>query len=282
MKLASYRVADRQSWGIVEDGRIADVGADLAGRFPDLRAAIAANAFEQIIQAAPAAARLPIADVAWLPPVPNPGKILCIGLNYQEHRAETGAGSLTYPVVFARFADSQVGHLRSVPLTRLSTQLDYEGELAVVIGRAARYVSSRDALGYIAGYACYNDMTVRDWQRHTHQFTPGKNFPQTGAFGPWMVTPDEVGDLGALRLQTRINGEVMQSALLGEMIFSVPRLLEYCSNFTRLEPGDVLVTGTPGGVGARRQPPVWLRPGDSAEVEIDNVGLLRNTIVAER
>jgi 2-keto-4-pentenoate hydratase/2-oxohepta-3-ene-1,7-dioic acid hydratase in catechol pathway len=154
--------------------------------------------------------------------------------------------------------------------------------LAVVIGRAARYVSSRDALGYIAGYACYNDMTARDWQRHTHQFTPGKNFPETGAFGPWLVTPDEVGDLGALRLQTRINGEVMQSARLGEMIFSVPRLIEYCSNFTRLEPGDVLVTGTPGGVGARRQPPVWLRPGDTTEVEIDKVGLLRNTIVAER
>jgi 2-keto-4-pentenoate hydratase/2-oxohepta-3-ene-1,7-dioic acid hydratase in catechol pathway len=180
-----------------------------------------------------------------------------------------------------RFANSQTGHLVGIARPKVSEMLDYEGELAIVIGRPGRYIAAKDAMAHIAGYACYNDVSVRDFQWHTHQFTPGKNFPGTGAFGPWMITPDEMGELGPQRLQTRLNGEVMQEAQLSQMIFDIPTQIEYCSSFTRLEPGDVIVTGTPGGVGAKRKPPVWLKPGDVVDVEIDRVGLLRNTIVAE-
>jgi 2-keto-4-pentenoate hydratase/2-oxohepta-3-ene-1,7-dioic acid hydratase in catechol pathway len=281
MKLASFESLGRASWGIVDADCVVDIGGVLGAHLADLRAALVANAYERIRQAAVTAPRLPLAAIRWLPVVPNPDKILCIGLNYEEHRRETGRSVVAYPTVFARFANSQTGHLHGIPLTPLSTQLDYEGELAVVIGRSGRYISENEASSHVAGYACYNDLSVRDWQHHTHQFTPGKNFPRTGAFGPWMVTPDELGELGSLRLQTRVNGEVVQSAFLQQMIFSVARLISYCSNFTQLEPGDVIVTGTPGGVGAKRQPPLWLKPGDVTEVEIDRIGVLRNTIVHE-
>jgi 2-keto-4-pentenoate hydratase/2-oxohepta-3-ene-1,7-dioic acid hydratase in catechol pathway len=281
MKLASFEVSHRASWGIVDGDSVVDVGAVFGPRCADLRSAIAAGAYAQIEQAMPTALRHRSTAVTWLPVVPNPSKIICIGLNYEEHRKETGRVEVAFPTVFTRFENSQTGHLQSVPLTHLSTQLDYEGELAVIIGRSGRYIAQRDAQSHVAGYACYNDISVRDWQHHTHQFAPGKNFPGTGAFGPCMVTADELEDLGSLRLQTRVNGQVMQSATFSQMIFNIPQLIEYCSNFTRLEPGDVIVTGTPGGVGAKRQPPVWLKAGDVTEVEIDGVGLLRNTIVAE-
>jgi 2-keto-4-pentenoate hydratase/2-oxohepta-3-ene-1,7-dioic acid hydratase in catechol pathway len=281
MKLASFDTDGQPSWGIIEGDYVVDLGVVLAARCADLRSALEVRAYEEMRHAAPGAPRRRSTDVTWLPPVSNPDKIICIGLNYEEHRKETGRSEAAFPTVFTRFTNSQTGHLRNVPLTHLSTQLDYEGELAVVIGARGRYIDRAKAAEYIAGYACYNDITVRDWQRHTHQFTPGKNFPGTGAFGPWLVTPDEVGDLSALRLQTRVNGEVMQSARLGQMIFDIARLIEYCSAFTQLEPGDVIVTGTPGGVGAQRKPPAWLKPGDVTEVEIDRVGLLRNTVVAE-
>jgi 2-keto-4-pentenoate hydratase/2-oxohepta-3-ene-1,7-dioic acid hydratase in catechol pathway len=282
MKLASFGVSGRPSWGIVVAGSVIDQGAVFGARFPDLRSVIAASAYGEIQRDARVAPRHAWTAVTWLPVVPNPSKIICIGLNYEEHRKETGRPDGAFPTVFTRFAGSQAGHLQDVPLTHLSTQLDYEGELAVVIGRRGRYIGPGEALEHVAGYACYNDITVRDWQRHTTQFAPGKNFPRTGAFGPCMVTADELGPLEPLRLQTRVNGKVMQSATFGQMIFSVSRLIEYCSSFTELEPGDVIVTGTPGGVGAQRQPPVWLKPGDVTEVEIDGVGLLRNTVVAER
>jgi 2-keto-4-pentenoate hydratase/2-oxohepta-3-ene-1,7-dioic acid hydratase in catechol pathway len=281
MKLASFDIEGYRSWGVVEGHDVIDLGAVLAERYADLRSAIEARAYEEMRGAAARAPRHHLTAVIWLPPVWNPDKIICIGLNYEDHRKETARPEAASPTVFTRFANSQTGHLREVILTHLSTQLDYEGELAIVIGTRGRYIERASAAEYVAGYACYNDITVRDWQRHTHQFTPGKNFPGTGAFGPWMVTPDEVGDLGSLRLQTRVNGAVMQSATLGQMIFNIARLIEYCSAFTRLEPGDVIVTGTPGGVGAQRTPPVWLKPGDVTEVEIDRVGLLRNTVAAE-
>jgi 2-keto-4-pentenoate hydratase/2-oxohepta-3-ene-1,7-dioic acid hydratase in catechol pathway len=281
MKLASFEVQGRKSWGMITDQGIADVGAVLQPRFPDLRAAIAANAYDDIASAAPEARIHPLTRVNWLPVVPNPEKIICIGLNYEEHRKETGRSQVTFPTVFTRFTNSQTGHLCAVPRTHLSIELDYEGELAVIIGKRGRYIGVQDALTHVAGYACYNDITVRDWQRHTHQFAPGKNFPGTGAFGPWMVTPDELDDVRQQRLQTRVNGTVVQSARLSQMIFSIPELIAYCSNFTELEPGDVIVSGTPGGVGAKRTPPLWLKPGDVAEVEIDGVGLLRNTVVTE-
>jgi len=281
MKLASFQLHGRETWGVVERDYIADVGTTHGSRFPDLRALIAAGAYGQAQEAAVNATRVPLAAVTWLPVVSNPQKIFCIGLNYDEHRKETGRAEVAHPTVFARFANSQTGHLCDVPLTHLSSQLDYEGEFAVIIGKRGRYVSASDALTHIAGYACYNDFTVRDWQHHTHQFTPGKNFPRTGAFGPWMVTPDEIADLDSLHLQTRVNGETVQTARLGQMIFGIAELIAYCSSFTQLEAGDVIVSGTPGGVGAKRQPPRWLQPGDLTEVEIDGIGLLRNRIVRE-
>ena len=281
MKFASFKINGAASWGLIDGAEAVDLGAALRGRFPDLKSAIAAGALMEAAAASAKAARHPLKDITWLPVIPNPDKILCIGLNYETHRKETGRTEVENPTVFGRFANSQTGHLANIIRPKVSKDLDFEGELALIIGRSGRYISRADAWDYIAGYACYNEGSVRDYQRHTHQFTPGKNFPQTGAFGPWMVTPDEAGDLGPLRLQTRLNGQLVQDATISQMIFGIPQQIEYCSSFTRLEPGDVIVTGTPGGVGSRRTPPLWMKPGDVVEVEIDRVGLLRNGIAEE-
>ena len=277
MKFASFQHAGRNGWGLVAGDQV----ADLSGIFPDLKSAIAADGLAFAAGKADAAPKLALAAVGFLPVLPNPEKIFCIGLNYADHVKETGRSDSEFPTVFARFANSQVGHLQPMVCPKNSTMFDYEGELAIVIGKAGRHISKADSWSHIAGYACYNEGSVRDFQRHTHQFHPGKNFPGTGAFGPYLVTPDEVGPLDKLRLQTRVNGQVLQDALIEQMIFDIPRQIEYCSAFTRLEPGDVIVTGTPGGVGSRRNPPIWLKPGDVTEVEIDRVGLLSNKVVAE-
>ncbi|MBR1140038.1 MULTISPECIES: fumarylacetoacetate hydrolase family protein [Bradyrhizobium] len=282
MKFASFTIHDAPSWGLVEGDEIADLGALLRDRFPDLKSAIAANALTEAAAAAAKATRHALSTITFLPVIPNPDKILCIGLNYETHRKETGRSEVENPTVFGRFANSQTGHLRNIIRPRVSTDLDFEGELAVIIGKPGRYIPRSEAFQHIAGYACYNEGSVRDFQRHTHQFTPGKNFPDTGAFGPWMVTSDEIDDLGPLKLQTRLNGEVVQEATISQMIFDIPRQIEYCSSFTRLEPGDVIATGTPGGVGSRRTPPLWMKPGDVVEVEIDRIGLLRNGIADEQ
>jgi len=281
MKLATFQVSDSTTWGLIEGEEAVDVGAVLRDRLPDLKSAIAADALAGLGAHAAQARRYPLAAITWLPVIPNPDKIICIGLNYETHRKETGRAEVEHPTIFSRYANSQTGHLASIIRPRVSTDLDFEGELAVIIGKPGRYIAQADAFSHVAGYACYNDGSVRDFQRHTHQFTPGKNFPDTGAFGPWMVTPDELGDLGPLRLQTRVNDQVVQDALIEQMIFSIPRQIEYSSIFTRLEPGDVIASGTPGGVGAKRTPPLWLKPGDTVEVEIDKVGLLRNGIADE-
>jgi 2-keto-4-pentenoate hydratase/2-oxohepta-3-ene-1,7-dioic acid hydratase in catechol pathway len=203
-----------------------------------------------------------------------------VGLNYEEHRVETGRDKTENPALFIRVAESQVGHDQPILMPAESTNLDYEGEIAVVIGRRGRRIKDEDAWKHIAGYACYNDGSVRDWQRHTLQWTAGKNFSRTGGFGPWMVTRDEIADGEELTLETRLNGQVMQHATTAQMIHRIPRLIGYISTFTPLEPGDVIVTGTPGGVGARRTPPVWMKPGDTVEVEVSKVGVLVNTIKA--
>ena len=281
MKFASFKIDNSATWGLVDGDAVADVGALLRDRCPDLKSAIAAGALSDAVALAPKARRYPLTKITWLPVIPNPDKILCIGLNYEMHRKETGRTEVENPTVFGRFASSQTGHLTNIIRPRVSTDLDYEGELALVIGKGGRYIKRADALGHIAGYACYNEGSVRDYQRHTHQYTPGKNFPSTGAFGPWMVTPDETGDVGPFRLQTRLNGQVVQDTTIDQMIFDIPRQIEYCSSFTRLEPGDVIVTGTPGGVGSRRTPPLWMKPGDVVEVEIDRIGVLRNTLADE-
>jgi 2-keto-4-pentenoate hydratase/2-oxohepta-3-ene-1,7-dioic acid hydratase in catechol pathway len=219
--------------------------------------------------------------VALLPVVPDPDKILCIGINYATHVRETGRETPKYPMIFVRFANSQVGHGQPMVKPRASDRYDFEGELAVIIGRRARHVPKERALEYVAGYACYNDGSLRDWQRHSAQFTPGKNFLASGALGPWMVTADEIPDPSRLTLTTRLNGEVMQHAPVSDLIFTVPDLIAYISTFTELVPGDLIATGTPGGVGNYREPPVFMKPGDRIEVEISGIGVLANPIVAE-
>jgi 2-keto-4-pentenoate hydratase/2-oxohepta-3-ene-1,7-dioic acid hydratase in catechol pathway len=216
--------------------------------------------------------------VTWLPVIPDPGKIVCVGLNYEEHRQETGRDKTEQPALFLRLAESQVGHRQPILRPRESKNLDYEAEIAVIIGRAGRRISQKDSWDHIAGYSCYNDGSVRDWQRHTIQWTAGKNFARTGGFGPWMVSADEIPAGALLTLSCRLNGERMQHATTEQMIFKIPKLIEYISTFTTLVPGDVIVTGTPGGVGARRNPPVWMKPGDTVEIEIDKVGVLVNSI----
>ena len=281
MKFVTFRLGGVATWGIVEGAEVADIGAILRDRLPDLKAAIAAGALGDMQAHASAAKRHQLTDIVCLPVIPNPDKILCVGLNYETHRQETGRDAVENPTIFPRYANSQTGHLTDIVRPRVSHDLDYEGELAVIIGTPGRYINRADAMAHVAGYSCYNDGSLRDFQRHTSQFTPGKNFPATGGFGPFLVTPDEVGHLASLRLQTRLNGQVVQDTTIDHMIFDVPRQIEYCSTFTRLEPGDVIATGTPGGVGARRTPPLWLKPGDLVEVEIDRVGLLRNGVVDE-
>ncbi|MBR0718108.1 fumarylacetoacetate hydrolase family protein [Bradyrhizobium liaoningense] len=280
MILATVAIDGRTTWGLVEGETFFDVGAALKARYADLKAAIG-SAFAGVADAKSAAASVPVSKVTWLPVIPNPDKILCVGLNYETHRKETGRAEVEHPTIFSRYANSQTGHLQPIVRPRVSTDLDFEGELAVIIGKAGRYISRADAMDYVAGYSCYNDGSIRDFQRHTHQFTPGKNFPDTGAFGPWMMTPDELGALGELKLETRLNGQVVQEARIKQMIFDIPRQIEYCSTFTRLEPGDVIVSGTPGGVGARREPPLWMKPGDVVEVEVERLGVLRNVVTDE-
>ena len=280
MKLASFSTPAGPTWGVIDGTDAIDIGAVLPA-YSSIRALLEANAIEAVKPAIATAPRHKLDSIIWLPVIPNPGKIICVGLNYENHRKETGRTEVGNPTIFGRFANSQTGHLAPMIRPKISNDFDYEGELAIVIGAPGRYITRADAMAHIAGYACYNEGSVRDYQRHTHQFTPGKNFPDTGAFGPWMVTPDEMGKIGPQRLQTRLNGMVVQDALLEQMIFDIPTQIEYCSAFTRLEPGDVIVTGTPGGVGSRREPPLWLKPGDIVEVEIDNVGLLRNPVTQE-
>jgi 2-keto-4-pentenoate hydratase/2-oxohepta-3-ene-1,7-dioic acid hydratase in catechol pathway len=281
MKLASFTIQKRATWGIVEGSSVLDIGSVLAQQYPDLKSWIAGDDSTAVRAAIASAQAYEMKDVSWLPVIPNPEKIFCVGLNYEMHRKETGRAVVDHPTIFARFANTQTGHMSDIIRPHVSTQLDFEGELALIIGKAGRYIAGEQAYKHIAGYACYNDASVRDWQHHTHQFTPGKNFPGTGGFGPWMVTPDEFFDFATHRIMTRLNGDIVQQAALGEMIFDVPTLIEYCSAFNPLVPGDVIVTGTPGGVGVKRSPPLWMKAGDVVEVEIDGIGVLRNSIVDE-
>ncbi|WP_298289034.1 fumarylacetoacetate hydrolase family protein [Novosphingobium sp.] len=221
------------------------------------------------------------ADVKLLPVVPNPGKILCVGLNYATHVAETGREQKEYPAIFTRWADSLIAHGDPLVRPRETTRFDYEGELAVVIGKGGRRIPRAKAHEHIAGYSVFNDGSVRDWQRHNIQFTPGKTFPGTGAFGPALITPDAVPDLGSQRVQTRLNGELVQDQPISDMIWDVAFVIEYCSTFAPLSPGDVIVTGTPGGVGDKRNPPLYMKGGDLCEVSIGVIGTLSNPVIDE-
>jgi 2-keto-4-pentenoate hydratase/2-oxohepta-3-ene-1,7-dioic acid hydratase in catechol pathway len=279
MRLASFHTAAQgASYGAVTDKGIVDLRRYLGNQFPDLKSLIAGDGFQKAKSYLASPADYQHSDITWLPVIPNPDKIVCVGLNYEEHRVETGRDKTENPALFLRLPESQVGHRQPILRPRESTHLDFEAEIAVIIGKPGRRIESEKAWEHIAGYSCYNDGSVRDWQRHTVQWTAGKNFARTGAFGPWMVTADAIAPDTVLTLSCRLNGQRMQHATTEMMIFKIPRLIEYISTFSTLAPGDVIVTGTPGGVGARRNPPLWMKPGDTVEVEIDKVGVLVNTI----
>lgn len=282
MKLVSFRHNGVESFGrLVEDqivdGRGAVPGCD---SILDLLSGGKLGEFERATQSiAPTCAR---GEVTLLPVIPHPEKIICVGLNYKTHQDEADHQQGAKPTLFTRFADSQIGADAQIEIPDIVECFDYEGELALVIGKHAANVAGEDAYDYIAGYACYNDFSARDWQGHGAQWTPGKNFLGTGAFGPAMVTADEIENIESLQLETRVNGETRQSARVADLIFSIPELIEYISTFTVLNPGDVIVTGTPGGVGLFRDPPEFLRDGDTVEVEITGLGVLRTSLVAQR
>lgn len=279
MRWLSFQRDAADTFGyLTSDGSgVVDVGA--RGDFADLKSAIAADALSDLAASSGDDADLKLDAVSYLPTITNPDKILCVGLNYKAHQEETGRGGEGFPTIFARFAAAQMGHEQPMIRPKESRTLDYEGEIALIIGKPGRRIARADAMSHVAGFGIYNDGSVREYQRQTSQFTPGKNFAGTGGFGPWMMTPDEVGDPDQLEITTRLNGEVMQNAKAELLVFGFAELIEYCSTFIELVAGDVIVTGTPGGVGAARKPPVFMDEGDVIEVEVKPIGVLRHTIV---
>ena len=280
MKFASFVADGRRTYGVVNGDAIVEASTEFREQHPDLRAVLTAGALADLATETGGQA-VDAFSVEYLPTIPNPDKVICIGINYRPHLEEMGHSPPDHPVIFVRFAGSQTGHQQPIVRSRATERFDFEGELGVVIGRPARHVSRDAAFDYIAGFTCFMDGTARDWQKHSSQFTPGKNFQQSGAMGPALVTTDEVPDVTALTLQTRVNGVVMQEGRLSELIFDIPTLIEYLSTFTKLLPGDVIATGTPGGVGAARTPPVWLADGDEVAVDIAGIGVLVNQVRAD-
>ncbi|WP_284036533.1 fumarylacetoacetate hydrolase family protein [Neobacillus sp. 114] len=275
MKLVSYQVENQNKFGIAKDNGIVDLTKRVDAA--DLKSLLAAD-LAQVSEFENEPVDYTFEEVTFLPVIPNPNKIFCAGVNYDDHRREVNRDKTEKPVIFFRLADSQIGHNEAILLPQESDVLDYEGEVAVIIGKPGRRIPKEQAFEHVAGYACYNDATIRDWQRHTHQWGPGKNFEGTGAFGPWLVTRDEIADNEILTLETRLNGETLQHTTTDLMIFSIPELIYYVSSFITLVPGDVIVTGTPGGVGFKRNPQVLMKAGDVVEVEVSKLGTLRNQI----
>lgn len=282
MKLVSYiergAHGNKASYGALDGDRLVDLSTR---ETPTLRGALATEGVEglrQRLEARRKDAGIPATSVQLLPPIPDPEKILCIGLNYFLHAQEVNMQVPSNPSVFVRYPNSLVGQGQPVLRPPESEQFDYEAEMAVVIGRGGRRIPEAQAMQHVAGYSCMAENSVRDWQRHSAQATPGKNFFHSGAIGPWLVTPDEAGDVGQLEIIGRLNQEIVQRDTLDQLIFSIPRLIAYLSTFTELVPGDIIATGTPAGVGLSRKPQRWLRPGDIFEVEITRLGTLRNPV----
>jgi 2-keto-4-pentenoate hydratase/2-oxohepta-3-ene-1,7-dioic acid hydratase in catechol pathway len=285
MKLASYIANGKTCFGLVAGDGVVTLNDRLGGRFESLRDALAADALGEIRKVADAAKEAikpdhRLGDIQWLPAIPNPEKVLCAGINYRSHAAETGRELPKQPSMFIRLANTLTGHDGEMIRPSVSTHFDFEGELALVIGRGGRHIPIERALDHVAGYTCFVDGSVRDYQKFS--VTSGKNFPGTGPLGPWIVTTDEIPDPTRLTLATRLNGAVMQQSGTDLLIYSVPQIIAFCSDFTTLAPGDVIATGTPEGVGHRRNPPLWMQPGDVLEVEISEIGTLRNRVVDER
>ncbi|GLK46527.1 5-carboxymethyl-2-hydroxymuconate isomerase [Novosphingobium resinovorum] len=262
------------SFGRLDGETVLDLGAP--GGDAWLKDALAGD-----LVALPVTGEFARAAIRLLPVVPNPGKILCVGLNYATHVAETGREQKEHPAIFTRWADSLIADGDAMVRPLESERFDYEGELAVIIGKGGRRIAPEDAWDHVAGYAPFNDGSIRDWQRHNIQFTPGKTWPGTGAFGPHMVPAGEVEDLAAQRVQTRVNGELVQDQPVSDMIWDIPTVIAYCSTFTELHPGDVIASGTPGGVGDKRKPPLYLKAGDTVEVSIGVIGTLSNPVIDE-
>lgn len=280
MKLVSFRKDGRESFGpIAGNGGVVDAGRRWGAATPTLRVALAQGKLDALRALAGGAADFSLDQVELLPPIPDPAKILCIGLNYKSHVAETGRDLPAQPSVFARITNTLVPDGGAIFKPKTSDHLDYEGELAMVIGKPGRNIPEAQALSHVAGYSCFNDGSLRDYQKHS--VTAGKNFFRTGGFGPWIVTADAIGNPENLELTTRLNGQVVQHSNTSLLIYSLSKIISYLSEFTPLEPGDVIATGTPEGVGARRTPPLWMKAGDTVEVEIAGIGILRNPIQAE-
>lgn len=279
MKLASFQIAGRNSYGVVDGESATDLGQHFGPAYPTLRTALVAGLL-QSLEATAGATLLPLAQVTLLSPVTDPEKVICVGLNYRAHAAEGGFRIPPFPSIFGRFTNTLVPSGQALVKPRHSGDFDYEGELALVVGRAGRHITAADALNHVFGYTCFNDGSVRDYQ-FGHSLTAGKNHPATGGIGPWIVTADEIPDPSRLTLVTRINGREVQRKGLDDMIFDVPAIIAYVSSWTALAPGDIISTGTPEGVGFARKPPLWLRAGDCVEVDISSIGVLVNPVVDE-
>lgn len=280
MKLVSFVQAEgKPRVGIVEGDAILSPAAGSWNGAATLGGLFAADEIEAFATAARAGERIAIDEITYLPPVFDPPRIFCIGVNYEEHRVETGRERAKAPIIFMRLAQSQVGHGVTIEKPAISDKFDYEGEIAIVIGKGGRNISREKAMEHVFGYSAYNDVSVRDWQMHTGQWTPGKNFDGCGSFGPWLITADEMpANRADITIETRLNGAIMQQGNGTEMIFSIEEQIEYISTFTALLPGDVIATGTPGGVGTKRNPQVFMKPGDLVEIEVGGVGILSNRI----
>lgn len=278
MKLISYQVNGTTRYGAVCGDGVVDLSSRLP--YPSLVDALKANALEAIRSMALGAPDHRLADVTLLTPLPDSDNLICVGRNYKGHVAEANLKLPDFPSTFVRLKSSIVAHGQALVCPRISSDFDYEGELAVVIGKAGRHIRREDALSHIAGYSIVMDGSIRDYQMG-HCLVVGKNFFATGSFGPWLVTADEVGDPTQLFLSTRLNGVEVQHTQTDDLIFDIPYLISYISSWMPLSPGDVISTGTPEGVGFTRKPPLWLQPGDTLEVEISRIGVLRNTVVAE-
>jgi 2-keto-4-pentenoate hydratase/2-oxohepta-3-ene-1,7-dioic acid hydratase in catechol pathway len=282
MKLCSFLDHGMPGFGRIDGSEIKNLSDGAAGTgWHDLKQMLATATLDEIAAAAEKAPTVKVSDIRFEQPIPNPEKILCVGLNYSDHAGETNIPTPEMPSIFVRFPTSQVGHMEPIVAPTVSDTFDFEGELAVVISRPARNVSVERAMEYVGGYTIFGEHSVREWQFHSRQATPGKNFWRSGAIGPWITTSDEVPDPTKLRVVTRLNGIEMQNATVDHLIFDIPYLISYMSGFTELLPGDVISTGTPSGVGFARDPKVYLKPGDAVEVEIAPIGVLRNVVIAE-
>ncbi len=280
MKIASVLVDEMPCYGMVSGSTLQIPGDVFLETFPSLKSVLESNS--KLTADVFDGAQFDMANVRFLPVIDRPDKILCVGVNYRPHIEEMGRDVPQHPVVFMRSPSSLIGHEAPIVKPLISDQYDYEGELAIIIGQRVRYASVEDAMEAVFGFTCFMDGSVRDWQRHTSQFTAGKNSPASGSIGPWVVTKDEISAPSEMSLQTRVNGNVVQRGRIADLVLAIPRIIAYCSSSNELLPGDVIATGTPGGVGAAQRPPRWLNAGDTVVVDIDQIGELHNSVQDER